>query len=154
MDHFQISVEINFASCCNLGLLASAQPWPSGSGLAAVAHTQPCKLISSITRQFFSHATPRGFSRVLSNQNVNYICLSVAVSAGENHPPCLASACRKSVTTLSIITPPSRQTRDLYVLQGAPGVRIAITLQPFIGLGVHSALTLASPNECVAIYKL
>ena len=80
-----------FCKSLHLGLLAPAQPWPSGSGLAAVAHTQPCKLISSITRQFFSHATPRGFSRVLPNQNVNYICLSVAVSTGER--PSLFGVC-------------------------------------------------------------
>lgn len=61
------------------------------------------------------------------NQNVNYICLSVAVSTGERPSLFGVGACRKSVTTLSIITPPSRHTPDLYVLLGAPGVRIAIT---------------------------
>ena len=61
------------------------------------------------------------------NQNVNYICLSVAVSTGERPSLFGVGACRKSVTTLSIITPPSRHTPDLYVLLGARGVRIAIT---------------------------
>ena len=57
--------------------------------------------------------------------SIIFACLWPLVLARDR--PCLVSACRKSVTTLSIITPPSRHIPDLYVLLGAPGVRIAIT---------------------------
>ena len=105
------------------------RPWP----------TPRCKLIAQspqlVGNSLFSNAIPLcfcGFSPVCGRpsqsecHSSNYICLSVAVSTGERPSlfgVCVSQKCDHPLHNNPTIAP----YLYLYVLLGAPGVRIAIT---------------------------
>ena len=142
---FWKSVEINFASHCIQGYW----PLPSLGRLAQVWRPWPTPSRVSSYPQLLGNSSPMQhlvafhvFSPIRTS--IIFACLQPLVLARDS--PCLGSACRKSVTTLSIITPPSRHTQTYMYSWGHRGFG-SLSRQPFIGRGVHAALT-SAPNDC------